>query len=43
MQQKLAANGDRFATLIEAIVSSPQFLNRRNPDPHERTVATKER
>ena len=37
------ANGYRFATLIETIVTSPQFLNRRNPDPRERTVATKER
>ena len=43
MQAKLAANGDRFSVLIEAIVTSPQFLNKRNPDPRERTVATKER
>jgi hypothetical protein len=43
MQAKLAANHDGFVSLIEAIVTSPQFLNKRNPDPRERTVATKER
>jgi len=32
MSAKLAANGYKFDTLIEAIVTSPQFLNRRNPD-----------
>jgi hypothetical protein len=30
MKTKLAANGFRFATLVEAVVTSPQFLNRRN-------------
>jgi hypothetical protein len=29
MRRKLAANGYRFGTLIEAIVTSPQFLNKR--------------
>jgi len=43
MQAKLAANYDGFVSLIEAIVTSPQFLDKRNPDPRERTVATKER
>jgi hypothetical protein len=32
MRARLAKNGYRFDTLIETIVSSPQFLNRRNPD-----------
>jgi len=43
MQARLAANGDGFDTLIETIVTSPQFLNKRNREPQERTVATKER
>jgi len=29
MRRKLAANGYRFSTLVEAVVTSPQFLNRR--------------
>jgi hypothetical protein len=32
MQTTLAANGYRFTPLVEAIVRSPQFLNRRSPD-----------
>jgi hypothetical protein len=43
MQARLAANGYRFGTLVETIVTSPQFLNKRNPEWHERTAATKER
>jgi len=43
MESKLAANGDRFDNLIEAIVTSPQFLDKRNRQPQERTAATKER
>jgi hypothetical protein len=43
MQAKLAANGDGFDTLMETIVTSPQFLNKRNREPQERTAATKER
>jgi mono/diheme cytochrome c family protein len=31
MQQQLAANGYKFHALIETIVTSPQFLNRRVP------------
>jgi hypothetical protein len=29
IRRKLAANGYRFSTLVEAIVTSPQFLNKR--------------
>jgi hypothetical protein len=36
MQTVLAANGYRFDSLVETIVASPQFLNRRNPDPGEK-------
>ena len=32
MQAKLAANGYRFTPLVETIVTSPQFLNKRSPD-----------
>ena len=30
MQAKLAANRYRFSSLVETIVTSPQFLNQRN-------------
>lgn len=43
MQTKLAASAYRFGTLVETIVTSPQFLNRRNPVARERTIPTKER
>jgi hypothetical protein len=33
MRAKLAANGHRFGALVEAIVTSPQFLNRRGAGP----------
>lgn len=36
MRDKLAANGYRFDGLVETIVSSPQFLNKRAPAPGER-------
>ncbi len=29
MNARLAANGYRFSALVDAIVTSPQFLNRR--------------
>jgi hypothetical protein len=29
MRSRLAANGDRFGSLVESIVTSPQFLNKR--------------
>jgi hypothetical protein len=32
MRAKLAANGYRFGTLVEAIVTSSQFLNERGRD-----------
>jgi Protein of unknown function (DUF1592)/Protein of unknown function (DUF1588)/Protein of unknown function (DUF1587)/Protein of unknown function (DUF1585)/Protein of unknown function (DUF1595)/Cytochrome C oxidase, cbb3-type, subunit III len=32
METKLAANGYRFSTLVESIVTSPQFLDRRSTD-----------
>jgi hypothetical protein len=32
MRAKLAANGFRFNTLVESIVTSPQFLNKRGQD-----------
>jgi len=37
MQAKLAANHYRFSLLVEAIVTSPQFLNQRNSEPNEKT------
>jgi hypothetical protein len=43
LQSKLAANGDRFDALIDAIVTSPQFLNKRNPVSRPTTAATRER
>jgi mono/diheme cytochrome c family protein len=33
MRAKLAANGYRFGTLVESIVTSPQFRNKRGSDP----------
>jgi len=35
MKVQLQANGYRFDSLVEAIVSSPQFQNKRIPDKHE--------
>jgi hypothetical protein len=32
MRAKLAANGNRFNSLVESIVTSPQFLNKRGQD-----------
>ena len=32
MRAQLPANGYRFSSLVETIVTSPQFLNRRTPD-----------
>ncbi len=32
MEARLAANGYRFSSLVETIVTSPQFLNKRNPE-----------
>ena len=36
MQIKLAAGDYHFASLVETIVSSPQFLNKRGPELHQR-------
>ena len=36
MNAKLAANGYRFSTLVETIVTSPQFLKKRTPQVAER-------
>jgi hypothetical protein len=33
MRAKLAANNYRFDTLIESIVTSPQFRNKRGSEP----------
>ncbi len=33
MKAGLAVNGYRFGSLVETVVTSPQFLNRRSPDP----------
>ena len=35
MRKRLAANGYRAGTLIESIVTSPQFLNKRGNEVHE--------
>ena len=35
METRLAAKEYRFDTLVETIVTSPQFLNKRNPEPRE--------
>jgi hypothetical protein len=32
MRAKLASNGYRFGTLVESIVTSPQFLNKRTEE-----------
>jgi hypothetical protein len=39
MQAKLAANHYRFSTLVETIVTSPQFLNQRNPEAEKTQTA----
>uniref|UniRef100_Q029N9 Cytochrome c domain-containing protein n=1 Tax=Solibacter usitatus (strain Ellin6076) TaxID=234267 RepID=Q029N9_SOLUE len=36
MRSALGANNYRFASLVETIVTSPQFVNKRNPDPPEK-------
>jgi hypothetical protein len=36
MKAALAANGYRFTSLVEAIVTSPQFVNRRPADLPDR-------
>jgi hypothetical protein len=36
METRLAADNHRFNALVETIVTSPQFLNRRSPEPREK-------
>ncbi|HLK65696.1 MAG TPA: DUF1592 domain-containing protein [Bryobacteraceae bacterium] len=36
MVARMPANGYRFDSLVETIVTSPQFLNRRSPESHEK-------
>jgi mono/diheme cytochrome c family protein len=36
METRLAARENRFSSLIDTIVTSPQFLNRRMPERHEK-------
>ena len=36
MEAKLVADGYRFDSLVETIVTSPQFRNVRNPDSREK-------
>jgi Protein of unknown function (DUF1592)/Protein of unknown function (DUF1588)/Protein of unknown function (DUF1587)/Protein of unknown function (DUF1585)/Protein of unknown function (DUF1595)/Planctomycete cytochrome C len=40
MQAKMTANQYRFSSLVETIVTSPQFLNKRNPEISQNTVAS---
>jgi hypothetical protein len=35
MRSSLAANGYRFTSMVETVVTSPQFVNKRSPDPPE--------
>ncbi len=39
MRTTLAANGYRFTPLVEAIITSPQFVNRRRTDNQEKPLA----
>ena len=39
MQTRLAAKENRFSSLVDTIVTSPQFLNRRIPESHEKSGA----
>ena len=39
LNRRLAANGYKFGSLVEAIVLSPQFLTKRGPDPGERSAS----
>jgi len=39
MQTKLATSGYHFDSMVEAIVVSPQFRNKRGPEPGEKSPA----
>lgn len=41
LREKLAAQGHRFDVVLEAIVTSPQFLHKRGPDPVAADAAAK--
>jgi hypothetical protein len=41
MQTNLAAQGDRFDSLVETIVLSPQFRNKRIPAPSQTQIASR--
>jgi Protein of unknown function (DUF1588)/Protein of unknown function (DUF1585) len=41
MDSRMTANGYRFDTLVDAIVTSPQFRNRRAPEPREKTTTAR--
>ena len=41
MQTNLAAQGDRFDSLLETIVMSPQFRNKRIPEPQTQIASRK--
>jgi len=43
MKQVLAANNNRFSVLIEAVVTSPQFTNRRSRNPRNRSAPPRRR
>ncbi|HEU0121335.1 MAG TPA: DUF1592 domain-containing protein [Bryobacteraceae bacterium] len=42
MRARMVASGNRFAPLIETVVTSPQFLTKRGGEPHGRTRPTEE-
>jgi hypothetical protein len=39
MNARLAANGYKINSLVETIVTSPQFLNKRASDPHQQSTS----
>jgi hypothetical protein len=39
METQLAADGYRFRSLVDTVVTSPEFLNKRIPEPAETSVA----
>jgi Protein of unknown function (DUF1588)/Protein of unknown function (DUF1592)/Protein of unknown function (DUF1585) len=43
MKANLTAANYQFGSLVETIVTSPQFLNKREPQPVDRTALTKEK
>ena len=39
MNTRSAANGYKIDSLVETIVTSPQFLNKRGPDPRQQSTS----